>query len=326
MQRTLLTLFLLIVLTALSGQTTADLENYALDPESYRNDSGGEGGFRSGNVFLPNTFEVIDGFAFWSGWSLSTLTDTETPGFGNQFSAITGEGVDGSSTYAIAFAADSAVIRLEDEAVGGLVQGMYVTNSTYAFLSMRDGDAFAKRFGGETGDDPDFFRLTIKAYYEGELSSDSVEVYLADYRFEDNTQDYILDEWAYVELGGLGPADSLRLTLESSDVGDFGMNTPGYFCADNLITADGLVLSAKSPKIGPPLEVFPNPASEFVRVRWPESREALLQLTDMTGRAWRSFRLRPGMNEIALDGLSAGIYVASLRYAGTRRSKRLVVR
>jgi hypothetical protein len=38
------------------------------------------------------------------------------------------------------------------------VTGAYFTNTTYAALSMLSGDSFAKKFGGASGDDPDWFK------------------------------------------------------------------------------------------------------------------------------------------------------------------------
>ena len=38
-----------------------------------------------------------------------------------------------------------------------------VANDTYPALSMKDGDAFSKKFGGDSSDDPDWFKLTINA-------------------------------------------------------------------------------------------------------------------------------------------------------------------
>jgi hypothetical protein len=105
---------------------------------------------------------------------------------------------------------------------------------------MKNGHQFAKKFGGPTGTDPDWFRLTVKAWYSGALSTDSVDVYLADFRSADSTQDYILKTWKYVSLKKLGNVDSLTFSLNSSDVGSFGMNTPAYFCLDDLITSDGI--------------------------------------------------------------------------------------
>jgi hypothetical protein len=45
--------------------------------------------------------------------------------------------------------------------VGGLARERADHEYTYAALSMRDGDGFAKQFGGASGDDPDYFLLTI---------------------------------------------------------------------------------------------------------------------------------------------------------------------
>ena len=105
--------------------------------------------------FLPNAFNDV--WESWTGWSISNITDTTTPGFLNQYSAIPGEGVESSANYAVTFVAGSSILKLTDEALGNAFTGLYVTNSTYAYLSIKDGDAFAKKFGGVTGDDPDYF-------------------------------------------------------------------------------------------------------------------------------------------------------------------------
>lgn len=60
--------------------------------------------------------------------------------------------------------------------------------------------------------------------------------YLADYRFTDSAQDYILDEWKEVDLTplvGLG-VQKLAFRLKSSDNSVFGMNTPAFLAIDNL--------------------------------------------------------------------------------------------
>ncbi|MEM9723283.1 MAG: DUF4465 domain-containing protein [Bacteroidota bacterium] len=235
-----ITFFILLVGGLLQAQTLADFEELAVLPDSFLNGSDLSGGFRSGNVFLPNSFN--EEFQSWSGWAISNTTDTTTPGFLNQYSAITGEGVDSSATYGVSFSSGMNILRLEDQALGQPVTGFFITNSTYAYLSMLEGDAFAKRFGGATGDDPDFFLLTIQGFSGGALTDSVVEFYLADFRFEDNSQDYIVEEWTYVDLLSLGAVDSLAFTLTSSDVGDFGMNTPAYFCVDNIETTDAEVI------------------------------------------------------------------------------------
>ena len=194
-----------------------------------------QGGFDQGAAFFPNNYNTE--FDFWSGgWALSGQTDSVTSGFANALSAVTGSGQAGSLQYAVG--QQNAVMKLRGLAQGRPVQGLYVTNTTYAHNSMRDGDQFAKAFGGPDGTDPDFFRLTIRKYLNGNLQADSVVVMLADYRFEDDAEDFILDTWTFVDLQELGPADSLLFTLASSDVGDFGINTPLFFAIDRVLLFD----------------------------------------------------------------------------------------
>ena len=41
---------------------------------------------------------------------------------------------------------------------------MDLTNATYAALSMQNGDSFAKKFGGTTGNDADLFGVTLRGF------------------------------------------------------------------------------------------------------------------------------------------------------------------
>lgn len=242
--------YLTIIATAIAlssaAQTISDLENFNLNSGQYWNGSTNPGGttFTSGNATYVNEYDTSFGGYWASGWAYSTMKDDSTSGFTNQYSAITASGTDNSETYAVG--QQDAVIQLTSEAKGGAVSGLYVTNSTYAYLSMRDGDFFGKAFGdslnavgqpdGTNGED--FFKLTIGGWFEGQIVNDSVEFYLADFRYSDDNLDYILDDWEWVSLSKLGNVDSLKFSLRSSDNGVFGMNTPAFFCIDNLTTKD----------------------------------------------------------------------------------------
>ena len=98
-----------------------------------------------------------------------------------------------------------------------------LTNTTYTALSMRDGDSFAKKFGGGTGNDPDFFLLNIQGRDASDAITGIVPFYLADYRFSNNALDYIVSQWTTVDLSSL-PVNTTALTFEltSSDVGPSG--------------------------------------------------------------------------------------------------------
>jgi len=267
------------------SQTTATFENFNLAEDSALNGSDLSGGYSDGNLFFPNSYDVQ--FGSWAGFSVSTKTDVTTPGFTNDLSCIAGEGALNSNSYAVGyfpFPLYEQVIDITGNADGGAMEGMYVNNSTYAFLSMRDGDAFAKKFGGVSGNDPDFFKLKIQKYLNGSLGSAMVEFYLADFRFSDNSLDYIVDEWTYVDLTSLGNADSLLLSFESSDTGQFGINTPTYVCLDELTTKDGPATSMRSLEEVIHIGVYPNPVAASLSIRNQDELRGEVLIFDIAGK------------------------------------------
>lgn len=225
-----------LAMVSSASAITAGFEDLGLGPESFENGSGLSGGYTSGGIFFENEYTAA--FDSFTGFAASTTTDNTTPGFSNQFSNITGSGAGGSEAFGIAFLSGRIVLPTMS-----LVAGAELTNTTYAALSMRDGDAFAKKFGGDSGDDPDFFRLLVEGFDASGQTTGVVELMLADYRFADPSQDYILDEWVFLDLMGLGPVKELSFRLESSDVGSFGINTPQYFAIDDitLVPEPGIV-------------------------------------------------------------------------------------
>ncbi len=215
----------------LQAQQIATFDDLSLIPGTYWNGSDHSDGFTSGPAYFRNQYNAL--WATWSGFAYSNTTDDHTPGWINQYSAITGSGANQSANYGVAYAANSDTIDLSEPAI---VLGMYVTNSTYAALSMRDGDSYSKKFGGTSGNDPDWFKLTINGWDADWQKTGTTQVYLADYRFENNGQDYILTNWQWTSLQQLGNVAHLTFSLSSSDNGNWGMNTPAYFCIDDLTT------------------------------------------------------------------------------------------
>ena len=221
----------LVAVKAASGHV-ATFEDLPLAAESYWNGSDGSGGFASGGAHFNNNYDTM--YGSWDGFSYSNITDTAAEGMAGQFNAITGSGQGGSANYAVGYVgwAGPPTIALDTE---GVVEGLYVTNNNSAYYSMLKGDLFAKRFGGATGGDEDWFLLTITGKDAGGAVTDVVEFYLADCRFADNGEDYIVDTWEYVDLSVLGVVKSLEFGLSSSDIGAWGMNTPAYFVIDTLV-------------------------------------------------------------------------------------------
>jgi hypothetical protein len=213
-----------------------DFEDLTLATESYwAGDATGVHTFTSGDATFWNYYD--DEWGYWEGFAYSNTTDTTTPGFMNQYSAITGGGEGGSPNYGVGyqgFMGTTPELRF-DTTDGYTIAGAYFTNTTYAYLSMRDSDGFAKQFGGDTGDDPDWFKLTIVGVDSTDATTGPVDLYLADYTFADNVEDYLVDDWTWVDLSSLGDIVGLRFYLSSTDNDAWGMmNTPAYFAIDSI--------------------------------------------------------------------------------------------
>jgi hypothetical protein len=231
---------LAVCVTRASAAITADLEDISLPPNSYLN--GGPNTstnvFNSHGVLFTNSYDAT--FDVWDGWAISNTTDVMTPGFGNQYSAYnlpSGGGASGSPNFAVGFPSFSTGLTIQLP-TGYNPTSVQLTNTTYAALSMRDGDVFAKKFGGPSGNDPDYFYVTIRGIDGNQQPVGSANFYLADYRFADNSQDYIVNHWTPVDLSSLAGAKTLSIDFTSSDVGMFGINTPTYVALDDLQLLD----------------------------------------------------------------------------------------
>jgi Domain of unknown function (DUF4465) len=213
-----------------ASAATVTFEGLLSGANTYNNNAGAGNAFVIGDASFSNQYNAT--FGSWSGFAISNTTDTTTPGYLNQYSAITGSGAGGSSTYAVSYDATSVTFATTLD-LNGL--GSSITNTTYSALSILNGDSIAKKFGGVSGDDPDFFKLTIRGFSGGTATGTLVDFYLADFRFADNSQDYVINQWTSVDFSPLGMVDELRFEYTSSDVGRFGINTPTYFALDNFL-------------------------------------------------------------------------------------------
>lgn len=289
------------------SQTVSTFEGLTLAPNSYWNGSASPLGttFTDGNCIFPNFYDTSWG-GFWaSGFAYSNIKDSTTAGIVNMYAARTAQGYNGSSNYVVS--QQNSIIKLTGNAVGKVVSGFYITNSTYAALSMKDGDMFAKKFGGVSGNDPDWFKLVVKKYIGGNLSSDSVEFYLADYRFSNNTQDYIISTWEWVDLSSLGNADSLLFTLSSSDVGQWGMNTPAFFCMDNITTSDA-GLGFDNLNINTQVSIFPNPTTDYLHVGFSEVVNCKIEIFGVAGNLVFTENVMDNFYKVNMSEWSNGFY------------------
>lgn len=289
------------------AQSFVDFEDIDLPADSFLNGENGEGQFESGVCTFPNSFFVDPNYGgFWiGGWAISSVVDSVTGDFSNLYGAKTASGNDGSSNYAVG--QQAATIA---HSPGYGFSGFYITNSTYAYETIENGNAFSKKFGGESGDDPDFFKLTIYPYNNGiVLNQDSVEFYLADYRFEDNSQDYIVDTWEFIDVSAtsLNAADTIAFVLSSSDVGSFGINTPLFFCIDD-IELEQFVNTLDVQKEEQTIQLSPNPVRDILMINLEKLKGGMLQLMDQHGRVLETSSVQTTSIALEVAKYPSGLY------------------
>ncbi len=184
--------------------------------------------------FTSGDFEFKTGcmhdWDYWYWFGYANQTDTKYESLADQWKNVVGGGYDSSSNYGVAFAAEfngPCYVNVLNYSEGTVVPGFYITNSSYAYTAITEGE-LAKKFG-----EGDWFKLTITGYDANDNETGTKEYYLADLRDADKA--YIINDWRYVDLSGLGKVKKLSFALSSSDNDPtYGMNTPAYFCFDNF--------------------------------------------------------------------------------------------
>jgi len=305
-----------------TGLVDADFESSALAPESKWNGSSqtltASTTFTSGFYDFENTYNISQYGPYSQAWSYSNHTDITTGGSNNQYSCNVGQG-ENSDQYGICNVSSFANNRLFSTSQSEFTPtGAFFTNTTFATQSMLNGDAFTSQFGdvANSAAGEDWFLLTIYGLGADSLrNGDSVNFYLADYRFTDNTQDYIIDEWTWVDLSSLTNVHGLDFELSSSDEGQWGMNTPAYFAMDNF---DGTVTGIESNTSD--FSVYPNPTNGDLNIS--VSNNSTVRLFDLTGQLINtSISTNTSWNISDLDN---GVYILSIENNGVITTKKVI--
>ena len=169
-------------------------------------------------------------YGFGEGFTYTSCTDKTTPGFMN-LSAITGKGVKGNAYFTANAGGYGIVAEITfKDGKAYNAKECYVTNSTYAYLAIKDqNDGNPTPYVKEWTKD-DKFTLTITGY-NGKEKTGSVDFLLADGL-------NIVDSWQQVDLSKLGKVTKIEFSMTSTDASTYGentyMNTPAYFCLDQL--------------------------------------------------------------------------------------------
>ena len=249
---------------------TATFDDVTLGTNGYWQGQDGNNEMFSGGWLFTNYYSSA--YSFWGGFTASNHTDMSQSGMNAQYTAASSAGYDGSAQYGVAYAMGSQTDVYASDGQLHTVTGCYVTNNLWAYQNMHDGDATATPFGGTSGTDPDWFKLTATGKNADGQTIGTAEFYLADYRFDNSEDDYILNTWEWFDLSTLGAVHTVSFSLSSSQNSQYGMITPAYFCIENF---NG---EAPTPPT-PPQDLPPyivNPVDDVVFTDFPETIEVNL--------------------------------------------------
>lgn len=168
-------------------------------------------------------------YGSWNGFAVSKCNDMTNGEWTNQYSVYNEKMSSGSQFCLFYYDIYSEVKDILCRYAGHYAfESVNVNLSTYTALAIKNGNGFARAFA-----DGDYLKVTFTALMANKVEGESVEVYLADYR---DGKSYLADNWASVDLTALnGELWGIRISIETTDVNEFGACTPLYVCLDSLV-------------------------------------------------------------------------------------------
>ena len=230
MRKSLLLSLALVMAVFAFAQNPATFEEVQLGSNGIWQPPYGSNEMSSGGWLFTNFTEN----GYWGGFTASNRTDLSQTGLDAQYTAAAGCGYDGSTQYAVAY---TMGVQTEVYATDGqlhTVTGCYVTNNLWTYQDILQGGYGEQPYGGLTGNEPDWFKVTATGKNASGQTVGTLDFYLADYRFANNEEDYVLDTWEWFDLSPLGNVATISFSLSSSRGSGYNMITPAYFCMDNF--------------------------------------------------------------------------------------------
>lgn len=246
-------------------------------------------------ISFPNNYNFD--WLSWDNFSFSNWTNTTSQEYSNQWSVNTGEASSGTN-FGLAYIPidwnDShyPTTPIDVEFTNPVkIESLQITNSTFTALTIENGDDYCTAFS-----DGDYYKIFIYGV-KNDVITDTVEVYLADFQ---NGNSYIASEWINVDLTSLDSITELRFDAYSTDIGDFGINTPLYFCLDDISYSTTPTSNDEIQDLA--FNVYPNPAIDYITI---EGEISIVNIFDLTGRIVKTSKT----NTIDVSDLTFGTYI-----------------
>jgi hypothetical protein len=297
------------VLLVNSERIVAGFENLYLAPESFwrgpdgNTDTNMESKFYSGTYAFSNTY--YPDWNYWGGYAYSNLkavsfdpaqSDTQ------QFRSVVGHGAANTENYAVVYTMGARTdIFVTHNSAGDVIPGVYLTNAAYTYHSMLNGDQFM----GNAFKQGDWYKVIFKGT-KPDGTTAVKEIYLADYRSDNTSEQYISTDWKWYDLSSLGVITKLSVTVDGSRKNSSGLTIPAYFCMDQFgaeqeVTTDAPVTDQLL------VQIYPNPFTDYIVVK--SDKVQSLKLFSISGQCLISTIVNAGNNRIDVQSLPKGTYL-----------------
>lgn len=168
-------------------------------------------------------------YAYWGGFVQSKVKDTDPANglFANQYAVYNSAAASGESFMLFYYDAynEPCDIRLKKDVTLSEVK-LNLTTYTYASITNEAINDFARAF-----DEGDYLKVVFTSMKGNEVKGVE-ECYVVDFR--DGKREMATD-WNEYLLTNLGEGyNRVRVTIETTDVGEWGANTPLYIAMDDL--------------------------------------------------------------------------------------------
>ena len=169
-------------------------------------------------------------FSYWGGFALSKRFDADAANgkYENQYAVYNDKAASGDCFLLYYYDSyNEPCDMLFKRSV--MLESVRLNLSTYTYASITDESIndFARKF-----DEGDYLKVVFTPLDKFERPvCEGVECYVVDYR---DGKRFIADDWQEFYLGGIHANGAVRVTIETSDVGEWGANTPLYICMDDL--------------------------------------------------------------------------------------------
>ena len=223
-------LFVLSVLAFVSCQNSPDPEvNIKSYTESFESLYDVEYLYGYASDVVECEYFYNEEYQYWGGFAVSKCFETDAAKgvYENQYSAFNTQAADGEwfLLYYYDSYSESCDLIFKKSVMLNSVK-LNLTTYTYASITDEDINTFARKF-----DEGDYLKVVFTPLDEYERpAGDGVECYVVDYR---DGKRFIADNWQTFYLGFMAYGN-VRVTIETSDVGEYGANTPLYICLDSL--------------------------------------------------------------------------------------------